>query len=29
MKKELELLCDYLKKNGYEDDSKKSRRDYA
>lgn len=23
MKKELELLCDYLKKNGYEDDSKK------
>lgn len=23
MKKELELLCDYLKKNGYEDDSKR------
>lgn len=23
MKKELELLCNYLKKNGYEDDSKR------
>ena len=23
MKKKLELLCNYLKKNGYEDDSKR------
>lgn len=23
MKKKLELLCDYLRKNGYEDDSKR------